>query len=127
MLAVLVLAACGSETVPEEPPGTTELRIVLWPVGPGGERLEARLTCNPPGGDHPNPASACAALAGERGALEPVPPDAACTQQFGGPEEAEVTGTVEGDRVEATFTKRDGCEIARWERLAPLLELRPPL
>ncbi|WP_322972761.1 hypothetical protein [Arthrobacter polaris] len=52
----------------------------------------------------------------------PVPdPTRACTQQYGGPEIAVVTGWFNGKEVDATFKRTDGCEIARWQALAPLL------
>jgi hypothetical protein len=123
VVALVALGACGSETQHEEAAPATEFRIIVWPSGRGGEAMEARLTCDPAAGSHPRPSAACAVLARERGALDPVPPDAICTQEFGGPDEAEVTGTIEGARLEATFTKRNGCEIDRWERLEPLLAL----
>ena len=45
----------------------------------------------------------------------------ACTQQFGGPETATVTGTLHGDEVAARFSRENGCEISRWEKVAELL------
>jgi hypothetical protein len=47
----------------------------------------------------------------------------ACTQIYGGPEVARVTGRFRGNRIWAEFRRSDGCEIARWERLRPLLPL----
>jgi hypothetical protein len=123
VVALVALGACGSEAPREDAAPATELRIVVWSSGRGGKAVEARLTCNPAGGSHPNPSAACAVLATERGALDPVPRDAICTQVFGGPDEADVTGTIDGERVKATFTKRNGCEIDRWERLDALLAL----
>jgi hypothetical protein len=41
-----------------------------------------------------------------------------CTQIYGGPQEALVTGTFGGRRVWARFSRRNGCEIARWNRIA---------
>ena len=81
-----------------------------------------RLTCDPPGGDHPDPAAACAAL-DERGAgaLPPVDKGRVCTQVYGGPEVATVTGTWRGQTVLATFARTDGCQTARWDALAALL------
>lgn len=123
VVALLGLTACGSETPGERPAPATELRIVVWPNGRGGEAVEATLTCGPVGGTHPDPAAACAALARERSALDPLAADAICTQEYGGPDEAEVTGTIRGERVEAALTQRNGCEIDRWERLQALLAL----
>lgn len=52
----------------------------------------------------------------------PLPgPPKLCTQQYGGPQVALVTGTFHGQRVNAMFQRTDGCEIARWKALAPLL------
>ncbi len=51
---------------------------------------------------------------------QPGPPKL-CTQQYGGPQVALVTGTFHGREVTATFKRTDGCEIARWKALAPLL------
>ncbi|MDQ3669922.1 MAG: SSI family serine proteinase inhibitor [Actinomycetota bacterium] len=126
MLLCLALTGCGSSEPADEPSPATELRIVLWPTGRDGEKIEAALTCEPAGGTHPHAAGACAALARERDALDPVPPDTMCTQEFGGPEEADVTGTVDGERVEARLARTNGCELDRWHRLEPLLSLSKP-
>jgi hypothetical protein len=45
----------------------------------------------------------------------------ACTQIYGGPERALVTGTIGARRVRRTFTRTDGCGIADWRRAMPLL------
>lgn len=79
------------------------------------------LTCDPPGGDHPDPAAACAALESGQRYLRPVPADMACTQIYGGPETARITGTWRGAPVDATVSRTDGCQIARWNGLAGLL------
>jgi len=71
----------------------------------------------------PQPAAALAAV--ERFGADlffPKPgPPRLCTQQYGGPQVAVVTGTFHGRTVHSTFTRTDGCEIARWKALAPLL------
>jgi hypothetical protein len=51
---------------------------------------------------------------------QPGPPKL-CTQQYGGPQVAEVTGTFHGRQVRAVFRRTDGCEIARWNTLSALL------
>jgi hypothetical protein len=93
--------------------------ITYWPVGRGGESRSATLTCDPDGGSHPNVAQACDALLTHEDALKPVAGDVACTEIYGGPQLA----TVSGGGVQASFNRTNGCEIARWEALAPLLEL----
>jgi hypothetical protein len=50
----------------------------------------------------------------------PADPGQACTMIFGGPGKATVTGTLDGAAVDATFTRSNGCEISRWERMVEL-------
>jgi hypothetical protein len=50
-----------------------------------------------------------------------VKPGSICTEIYGGPQVALVTGILAGRRIWARFQRRDGCEIARWNRLAPWL------
>ncbi|MFN0281631.1 MAG: SSI family serine proteinase inhibitor [Kineosporiaceae bacterium] len=101
-------------------PGPTDLTVV---AGDGsGTSTTWRLTCDPPGGDHPDAEAACAALAAHGAtALPPVPKDQVCTMVYGGPQTATVTGTWRGERISASFSRTNGCEISRWESLAALL------
>jgi hypothetical protein len=85
----------------------------------------AVLTCEPVGGSHPHAEEACAALESKEDALEPVAGDVACTQIFGGQQEARVFGVVRGRAVDASLNRSNGCEIDRWDRLAPLLDVLP--
>jgi hypothetical protein len=41
--------------------------------------------------------------------------------QYGGAATARVTGTWAGRPVDAAYSRKNGCEIARWDRLVPLL------
>ncbi|MEO5778955.1 MULTISPECIES: serine protease inhibitor [Arthrobacter] len=50
----------------------------------------------------------------------PGPPKM-CTQQYGGPQVAVVTGWFLGRAVSSAFSRTDGCEIARWRSMAALL------
>ncbi|MGW2278292.1 SSI family serine proteinase inhibitor [Streptomyces sp. NPDC001770] len=92
------------------------------------------LTCAPAagtrsgtrgGGDHPEAQASCDRLAEAEGAGEdlfrPVDKDAMCTQMYGGPATARITGTWRGRPVDTTVNRRNGCEIARWNALRPLL------
>jgi hypothetical protein len=47
-------------------------------------------------------------------------PDLLCTEIFGGPEVARVSGEIDGQRVETTVDRTDGCGIADWDMLGPL-------
>ncbi len=72
--------------------------------------------------DAPDPAAACAALADRGTELFAAPdPNLMCTQMIKGQQRARVTGTVDGEAVDQTFSLRDGCQIGRWENLTALL------
>ena len=47
----------------------------------------------------------------------PVPKGVACTQIYGGPQIAIVSGTFRGRRVWARFSRVDGCQTERWNRV----------
>ncbi|KIS28999.1 serine protease inhibitor [Arthrobacter sp. SPG23] len=70
----------------------------------------------------PDPAAALAAVErfGHEVFFVPRRKDMMCTQQYGGPQVAVVTGTFHGRPVHSRFSLTDGCEIARWRSLAPL-------
>lgn len=80
------------------------------------------LTCAPAGGDHPDPEAACADLqeVGVEGFAE-VPDDRMCTQIYGGPQTARVSGHVAGTEVETTFGRANGCEIDRYDAMGTVL------
>lgn len=93
--------------------------------GPGLPAVSWTLTCDPPGGTHPDAAAAAAVLNEiiESGLdpFAPVPADMMCTQQYGGPETATITGTWRGRSVDASYNLTDGCEIGRWRRIRAVL------
>lgn len=110
-------------TPPPSPTGLpADLTVSLDKTGEGDVTTWS-LTCGPPGGDHPDPTAACGALeaAGGAAAFDPVPRNVACTEIWGGPQTARVEGTVDGVLINADFSRANGCEIARWEALIPLL------
>jgi hypothetical protein len=131
LLCLLVAAGCGSGTgggdAAEPTPPGYDLQITYWPDGKDGESRAATLTCaqkDAVGGTHPDPAKACAALDAHPEALHPVPGDMACTQIYGGDQVAEIEGTDPGGTdLRAVFNRTNGCEIARWDAVAPLLEI----
>jgi Subtilisin inhibitor-like len=118
-LAVIALAlsAGGAQAAG----GTTALRIVVRTSPDATARVTA-LRCDPARGTVARPASACRRLlSGGRSLFAPTPRGVACTQIYGGPQAAVVTGTLAGGRIWATFHRRDGCEVARWNRVSFLL------
>ena len=89
---------------------------------------QATLRCN---GDHAHATgflraqrkAACRLI--RRGVLRRVVRDQKsrrlCSQIYGGPQRARITGTVDGGRVNLTITRTDGCGTADWDRLETLL------
>ena len=124
IFALVALAATGcagrsAETVPgltAASPPNTKLEISVSIGGSEAPTKSWTLEC-PDGGTLPHPERACAKLAVMDDPFAPVPKDKACTQVFGGPEVADVTGTFRGKPVNAHFEKGNGCEIARWNRV----------
>ncbi|MEU0040056.1 SSI family serine proteinase inhibitor [Streptomyces sp. NPDC006333] len=92
-------------------------------TGTGDRTYELR--CHPAGGSHPAPEQACETLDRRttwgKDPFAPVAPGTICTMVFGGPATAHVTGTWAGRPVDARFDRADGCQIARWDALVPLL------
>jgi hypothetical protein len=69
-----------------------------------------------------DPAAACARLQRlGRGAFRPTPPNVACTEIYGGASSARITGTFLGFPLWVKLSRGNGCEIARWQRVAFLL------
>ena len=135
-----VLSACAlgpsasgpsspTPSVPGQPGGTSggttaDLEIVVVRA-PGEPEQRWTLRCSGsaplPGGTHPTAAAACALLDAGRGVLAPPSRDRVCTQQYGGPDVATVTGTLDGGPVDRRFSRTDGCEIGDWDAAQPLI------
>ena len=47
--------------------------------------------------------------------------DRMCTQIYGGPQTARVTGTIDGQPVDRRFTRTNGCELADFSAAEALL------
>jgi hypothetical protein len=123
------LAGCGDDravvtATPAASSGAPQTSLTIAvDAGDGEPPVESTLACEPAGGTHPDPEAACAALAElDAEAFMPVAADQMCTQIYGGPETATVRGTWRGAPVDASFSRQDGCEIARWDAVAGLLE-----
>jgi hypothetical protein len=110
LLCAAVIAGCGED---DEPPAAASIADLTVAVEPGGKT--ATVKCDA--------AEECPEVAAlDPKVFEPTPGNVACTQQYGGPETATVKGTFKGEQVDAKFGRQNGCEIARWEDAAPLLE-----
>jgi hypothetical protein len=99
----------------------TALTIVVWPQGTDGPSDRWTLRCGPTGGTLPARVASCRKLSSLANPFRPIPKDAVCTDIYGGPQVARVTGRYKGRRIWVQVQRRNGCEIARWDRLRPLL------
>jgi hypothetical protein len=93
----------------------SRLTITIWAKGQGTPSRTYTLRCGPTGGTLPRAARACRVLASLRKPFAPVPRMSACTEIYGGPQEALVRGVVRGRRIWAHLDRSNGCEIARWD------------
>lgn len=114
----------------------------LPPTGPGAGQAELAITVTPAEGEpdlnytlvcesgapvaesaHPDPGKACAALKANPRVLAPATQDEdlVCTEQYGGPQKATVTGMVDGVPVDAAFARTNGCDISAWNAAADIL------
>jgi hypothetical protein len=106
--------------------GNAELAINVIPAE-GEAEISYTLVCTDgvPAAEsvHPDADAACAALKENAGLLSSSTPETpqACTQQYGGPQKATVTGMVDGTPVEASFSRTDGCEISAWDAAKAVL------
>jgi hypothetical protein len=117
VLGLLVAAGCGKDADGDSGSSGTSLTITVV-ADEGADPRTYELECDPAGGDHPQPEQACKALqAAGADVLGPIAEDQACTDIYGGPQTATVTGTYEGEAVDAELNRANGCEIDRWERL----------
>jgi hypothetical protein len=118
---VALAAGCGDDDddEPQRRLGLqADLLVTVRPDGPDGPAERRRIRCERLG-EGPAPCNGLAGLQPDQ--LEPVPPDVACTQIFGGPATARVQGRLRGESVDARFDRSDGCEIERWDRNRVLL------
>ena len=122
-IAVSPLTNEASQTTAGGAAKQTALTITFWPDEQVPGTFERwTLRCAPPGGTLPNRRRACSKLSNMTvRAFAQVPQDAICTQIYGGPQKAVVKGTVGGQRIWASFRRRNGCEIDRLDRFSPWL------
>ena len=135
-LTVAVVAGlavgCGSAASAPTPSPSgsgqdTTLRISYW--SEGNDELKTSdqpdkqwtLRCDPAAGSLPKDVEACRKLKAMKRPFAPPRKDVQCTQEYGGPQEAVITGTYLGSRIFARLSLTDGCQIARFKRLGFLI------
>ena len=123
-LLIAVIAAvvgCGASSAGTVA-ASTDLRISYYAQGRAeGDPTSWTLRCQPMGGTLPRRAAACQKLAQMENPFRPPRKDLQCTQIYGRPEQAVIMGTHQGRRVWVALAQRNGCEIARWRKLAFLV------
>ncbi|HZG93870.1 MAG TPA: SSI family serine proteinase inhibitor [Mycobacteriales bacterium] len=125
-LAAGLLAGCADDSaaVRTDPtPAAPQSRLTVT-VDPDGKATATKtwtLQCEPPGGDHPDPAGACAQLAAAERPFAPLPKDVMCTEIYGGPATATISGVWRGAAVAASYARQNGCGISRWDAIAKVL------
>jgi hypothetical protein len=107
----LLLAGCGAEDRTAAPAPATSLVVTVDADGNGPDAPK-QARCSGAG---------CPEVPAR--AFDPVSKRMACTDIYGGPQTATVTGTLRGKAVSARFSRRNGCEVSRWQLALPLLEL----
>lgn len=121
-VAAVLAAGCGSDDDEEQPaaaPALADLRVKVDRDGKGGEPAETTTVRCSSSGESPQ----CEKVAALRLAdLAPASGVTACTELYGGPQTATITGSLRGERVDLSFSRVNGCEIARWDAARPLLQ-----
>jgi hypothetical protein len=106
--------------------GDAELSITVK-ASKDGKAVNYTLVCKDGApmaeSQHPNAAAACTALKNNAAIVNAAAPPKgiSCTQQYGGPQVATVTGEVNGTPVETSFALRDGCQIGAWNAAKDIL------
>lgn len=130
----LTLGGCGDEDEPAARQTSTNaspaVQLTVVHDDGSGRRTSGTLTCR--GTDRRAEGALegraavselCARARGIAGLLTSQPDKGRhCTQIYGGPQTALVTGTIGGERVHRRFSRTNGCEIAEFRRAAGLLQ-----
>lgn len=139
---VVVIGGCG-DAASDDDGGTVGDDVISgpYPVAdlsivvehPERATIEYRLRCLgdtatlEPEGTYVDAQAACLALANPAVVtrlVEGPPADQVCTEQYGGPDVATITGTIDDEQVDAAVDRTNGCGISDWDDL--LSDLLPP-
>lgn len=114
VLLALVLAGCGGEDEqPARPMPADAIEVRVAHAGVGDRVYRCGGGCDI--------ADVAAAVKQSRDKVR------ACTEIYGGPETAHVTGMLGGRRVDTSISRNDGCGIADYEALFAALGVEPPI
>jgi hypothetical protein len=122
LIAVIAaVVGCGSSAAGTAAP-STDLRISYFPQGrdEAGKKVWT-LRCDPTAGTLPRRAAACQKLDAMTNPFARLRRNVMCTDVYGGPAQAVISGTYEGRPVWVLLSQRNGCEISRWKKLSFLI------
>jgi subtilisin inhibitor-like len=111
--AALVAPATPAAAVGGGPAARLSSSLTLTYMAQAGFASAVKLTCDPAGGGHPDPAAACAALAAADADMAKLPPgDRMCILLYQ-PVTAQLKGEWRGRAVEWKHTYGNTCEMHR--------------
>lgn len=129
--AALLCAGCAGLPSPDGPDSRADLSVVIQDLQTGS--LSYGIRCS--GGEasvrgttRVEAAAACRALARpavQNRLIRGPEPEQVCTQVYGGPQTALISGTLAGQTVNAVVARDDGCGIGDWDNL--LEDVLPPV
>ena len=118
LLATALIAGCGDdEEQPAATPPASGTDLTIQVGGDGVKEQTIRIDCVT------DPCDERKLAAAVRKPDEAV----ACTEIYGGPEQARIMGTLRGEPVDRTIDRSNGCGIADYEALFEALGREPPL
>ncbi len=79
------------------------------------------LRCHPAGGTMPEAAQACRRLDELGGPVAQTAGQEMCSMLWGGPQTARITGTWRGRAIDESYSRSNGCQTSRWQRMLPVL------
>lgn len=146
LLLVVALGACGSESSVGGSGTEIEVKGVATtgsvPPGPGdpgpvaepGDAIEIDIsgslrcdgnTSTGTGMYEANATQLCLELSGRRAVFDKIAATQSgptvCSEVYGGPQHASITGSIDGVPIDLDVTRKDGCGIESWQRLEWLL------
>lgn len=123
-LAMAAIAGCGDSgerSGQTSPPGPTEAELTfVYRADESATPERIALSC--PGSDRVAKATCRELDRVPSETFEPVPAGTACTEIYGGPEVLQITGRLGDETIDSEFSRVNGCEISRWDAIAPVLE-----
>ncbi len=121
--AALLGAGCAGAPSPGSSQVRADVSVVIQ--DPQGSPVSYVIRCDDGeasvrGGAQIDAADACRALARpavQNRLVRGPSPEQVCTQVYGGPQTAMLSGTLDGQSVSTVVTRDDGCGIGDWDNL----------